>query len=193
MLASICESLGLEPTTVCIACSKHDVNHSSTPARQGGFSCVLYLFLFICLFVSSHKGGVTPSPSHFTSNHCPMSFLGVSQVPGSFRDLCSQVLSRGGTPVPNRGRGTLVPGGGYSCPGVLCQPGLGYPYPPLQNRTGVPLARTGLGYSPPPSGQDRTGVPGYTSPPNQINRVSTCYTVGGMPLAFTQEDFLVTT
>ena len=46
---------------------------------------------------------------------------------------------------------------------------------PAGTGLGYPLTRTGLGYPP-----DRTA-----------EWVSTCYTAGGMPLAFTQEDFLV--
>ena len=41
----------------------------------------------------------------------------------------------------------------------------------------------GLGYAP---SQDRAGVPS-----RQNSTVSTCYTTGGMPLEFTQGDFLV--
>ena len=54
----------------------------------------------------------------------------------------------GGYPSPGQG-GILVPVKGYPCPSQ------GVP------RTGVPLARTGLGYPPPPAG---TGVP----PPTRL-------------------------
>ena len=47
--------------------------------------------------------------------------------------------------------------------------GTGWGYPPM----------VGGGSTPPPGGR-------------QSSRVSTCYAAGGMPLAFTQEDFLVT-
>ena len=56
--------------------------------------------------------------------------------------------------------------------------GLEYPYPSLQSGLdGVPPVRTGWGT---PSPVRR-----------QSSKASTCYAVGGMPLAFTQEDFLV--
>ena len=69
----------------------------------------------------------------------------------------------------------------------------GYPYqdwmgvPPLRldggtpppNLDWVPPIRAGWGYPPPPL------------PRRQSSRASTCYAAGGMPLAFTQEDFLV--
>ena len=66
------------------------------------------------------------------------------------------------------GWGTPQPGMGYP-PG----PGMGYP------------PRPGIG-SPFPQTWD--GVP----PPRQVSIANTCYAAGGMPLAFTQEDFLVT-
>ena len=47
--------------------------------------------------------------------------------------------------------------------------------------TGVPLARTGLGY--PSLSQDRTGVLPPTLPQRQNSRVSTCYAPGAMPRA----------
>ena len=95
----------------------------------------------------------------------------------------SQVSMMGGYP------GTPYPGMGYppdmgwgtprSWDGVPTGLGMGYPpgpgmgYPP----------RHGMGYPP----DLRWG-----NPPRQISIVSTCYAAGGMPLAFTQEDFLVT-
>ena len=62
-----------------------------------------------------------------------------------------------------------------------------------------------LGYPPPPQlGLDDGGTPphqdlarvppgmGYPPPPTRQSSIaSTCYAAGGMPLAFTQEDFLV--
>ena len=82
---------------------------------------------------------------------------------------------------------------------------LGYPPPSARTGLGYPPARTGLGYPParsgwgtPPPGQVRTGVPplarsGWSTfpAPRQNSRASTCYAAGGMPLAFTQEDSLV--
>ena len=82
--------------------------------------------------------------------------------------------------------------------GYSPQPGLdggeGYPGYPLA-RSGYPPPRPGIGYPPPRPGIGYPppwldGVP----PPPQIRQssiASTCYAAGGMPLAFTQEDFLV--
>ena len=55
---------------------------------------------------------------------------------------------------------------------------------PPSRLDGVP-PQDWLGY--PPSGLDG-GIPSVR---RQRSRVSTCYAAGGMPLAFTQEDFLV--
>ena len=65
---------------------------------------------------------------------------------------------------------------------------LGYPNPGMD--PGVPPATSGWGGGRVP--QDRVHPSpqlGYS--PGLDNRRSTCYAVGGMPLAFTQEDFLV--
>ena len=87
-------------------------------------------------------------------------------------------------------------GGGVPCPRSGWWGGGGYPIPVVG---GTP--RPGLDRVPP--GQvwmDGEGgaVPhpcggGGTPPPpiRQSSIASTCYTAGGMPLAFTQEDFLV--
>ena len=56
---------------------------------------------------------------------------------------------------------------------------LGYPPPDLGWGT-PPTIKTWLGYPPPP-----------THPLDSSSIASTCYAAGGMPLAFTQEDFLV--
>ena len=66
----------------------------------------------------------------------------------------------------------------------------------------LPLSKTGWGTSPPPSAEWGTphpylgwGVAPHQRldgvPPPNISTASTCYAVGGVPLAFTQEDFLV--
>ena len=85
---------------------------------------------------------------------------------GTPRGVPSQVPPQGGYPVryPPRGVPSQVPPGGSGYP-----PGGG-------TRSGTPPG--GFGYPP-------GGVPG------QDNRRSTHYMAGGMPLAFTQEDFLV--
>ena len=124
--------------------------------------------------LSIHTCGGYPSPRIFQS-----------LVPGPFQG--------GGTPVLAKGRGYFLPqlGQDRDTP----QPGQDW---------GTPLGRTGLGHLPPartwlgylpsqditgyPLGQDRTEVP--PPPPRQNSRANTCYAAGGMPLAFTQEDFL---
>ena len=62
---------------------------------------------------------------------------------------------------------------------------------PVKARWGTPPVRTGWGY---PLGWDwtpiRTGW-GFLPPPRQSSIASTCYAAGGVPLVFTQEDFLV--
>ena len=128
------------------------------------------------LFVSSHLGGVLPQS-------------GLGGVP----HLRS---GRGGTP-------SQVWLGGYPIPGLG---GRGYPIlgldgvpPPTRSGWGTSLPRPGMGYPPRPG----TGNPPGTweglpplqtwdwVPPPTWDIASTCYVAGGMPLAFTQEDFLV--
>ena len=96
-------------------------------------------------------------------------------------------------------------------------PDLGWGYPHLRQdgvppsaEWGTPWSRPGTGGTPhqqndvPPSpdlGQGLDGVPpiqdwmGYPCPwldlVHPISKASTCYAAGGVPLAFTQEDFLV--
>ena len=95
----------------------------------------------------------------------------------------------------------LIGGGGYPIPGLDGEGGYpiqligggriphhsgpgGYPIPGLDG-----LLDGGYPWVPPPS---RTG---WNTPPPPIMRQnsigSTCYAAGGMPLAFTQDDFLV--
>ena len=76
---------------------------------------------------------------------------------------------------------TGLDGGGY--PGQVWMVGgyLGYPQPGLDG-----------GGAPPWPGLDVGGTWGTPHPPiRQSSIASTCYVAGGMPLAFTQEDFLV--
>ena len=93
------------------------------------------------------------------------------------------------TPWPGQNRGTQ---GTYP---HQVRMGEGYPkVPPHQVRMGegvlqdtYPPPRSGWGDPPPPPPPHRPGQGscGYLGP-------RTCFTAGGMPLAFTQEDFLVT-
>ena len=82
----------------------------------------------------------------------------------------------------------IWPTGGYPCGWW------GYPhptdwgYPHLVNWGGYPIWLMGVTPPPPPL----SGLDGITPPPpfrRQSSRASTCYTAGGMPLVFTQEDF----
>ena len=77
---------------------------------------------------------------------------------------------KGITPPPHLGRGIPPPGPGKWVP---------------------PLSRPEKGYSPPPPIQVRSQDGGGGGTPNQNSIACTCYVAGGMPLAFTQEDFLV--
>ena len=83
----------------------------------------------------------------------------------------------GGGTHPRSGQGGTHPRSGWG----------GYPIPGLAR--GSP--RPGTGYSPRP-GMGYPPEPGTGYPPPTWDIASTCYVAGGMPLAFTQEDFLVT-
>ena len=110
----------------------------------------------------------------------------------------------GGYPILGLGRGYPVSGlgGGYPIPGLK---GWGYPgYPPGQvwMEGGTPSQVWGVLWVPSSQVWMVGGYPGYplvrsgwgTPPPiRQSSIASTCYTAGGMPVAFTQEDFLVVT
>ena len=91
----------------------------------------------------------------------------------------------GGT-CPRLGRGTpsQVWVGGYPIPGL---DGGGYPgYPPPGQVWMV------VGY-PWPGLDGGVGTWGTPPPIRQSSLANTCYSAGGLPLAFTQEDFLVST
>ena len=97
-------------------------------------------------------------------------------------------LDCGGTwltpPTSRPGRGTPHPEMGYPPPsrhdqGTPLHPGIRYP--PTCNGISHPPPPP-----PPPSRHDRD-----TPPSRQSSIASTCYAAGGMPLAFTQEDFLI--
>ena len=111
----------------------------------------------------------------------------------------------GGIPLPRSRQG-----------GIPSQVQVGVPLPrsrqggiPSQVQVGVPLLRSRQGGTPfpslgggtptwewvPPPGKGVTPhsgqVPGWGGTPYQSSIVCTCYAVGGVPLSFTQEDFLV--
>ena len=116
--------------------------------------------------LSVHRGAVTPSTSHNTSTG-PMSSL------GGLPHLHLHTIILPLIPCPFHGVPHLHP---IILPLVPC-PFWGYPSP-----------RWGDWGTPQP-GQD--GVPPPPPPPGQNSRTRTCYAAGGMPLAFTQEDCLV--
>ena len=117
-------------------------------------------------FSESTRG--TPVRGSFSG---PRSFLGVpqSQVLSQASGRMSFAGGRGGTPVLTVGYPILAGGSTPVLAGLVPQDRI----PSSQDRTWVP-----------PAG---TGVPS----PGQNSRASTCYVVSGMPLAFTQEDFLI--
>ena len=105
-------------------------------------------------------------------------------------------LGGGGTYLPRSG-GTYLPGGGgYLLSGLDGRV-------PTQVWVGGYLLRSGWGYLPWEGGGGtylgryplpRIGTPPPrvgTPPPHQNSIACACYAVGGMPLAFTQENFLV--
>ena len=102
-----------------------------------------------------------------------------------FTGVCLHLM--GGYPSPRFFPRSLVLGTFWevpqSCPGGLCQ---SWPRGVPQNM-GTPLARTGLGYPPPA----RTGLGSPPPPPPETEQQSEHFLRGCMPLAFTQENFLV--
>ena len=65
----------------------------------------------------------------------------------------------------------------------------GYPLPRSRWGGGTPFSGPGGGYPPRRSGRGTPPGKGYPPPGSSI--ACTCYAAGGMPFAFTQEDFLV--
>ena len=127
---------------------------------------------------------------------CPFTFEGgtPSQV---WRGVPHPVFDGGGTlsqvwtgwvPNPRSGLG-----------GTLSQIWMGVPpskirmrYPTHQRLDGVPPpSRTGWGTPHPRLDEATSPIPPPPTVRRQISKASTCYAAGGMPLAFTQEDFLV--
>ena len=100
-----------------------------------------------------------------------------------------------GVPHPRSGWGYPIPDMDMGVPPSKIRMG-GYPikdwmgYPPLGTGRGTLPSRTGWGTTHPP-----TPHPGLDRASHTIKRhisiASTCYAAGGMPLAFTQEYFLV--
>ena len=107
----------------------------------------------------------------------------------------------GGYPYPRSGQGVPHPRSGQGVP----HPRSGFGATPIQSHEGVPLSQVRTGGTPIPH-QDREVPPSQVPPhigqvpgqegggtPNWNSTALTCYVAGGggMPLTFTQEDFLV--
>ena len=126
-------------------------------------------------------GGGTLSQVWVGGTPCQV-WMGGYPMPGLDGEGTPSQVWMGGYPIPDLDGGypSQVWMGGYPIPGQY-----GYPPPP----------RPGLDGVPPWPGLD--GVPphhdwmGYPPTIRQSIIVSTCYAAGSMPLAFTQEDFLV--
>ena len=115
----------------------------------------------------------------------------------------SQVWIGGGYPFPGLDGMGVSPSDVWM--GGTPFPGLDWGYPlqmvwvgdtPSQVRTGRHLSRTGWVYPHPDLGRGplppRRSGPRVGGTPYHNSLTCSCYAVGGMPLAFTQEDFLVT-
>ena len=105
----------------------------------------------------------------------------------------------GGTPSQVRGTQGIPPArSGWGSTQSTPHPDLGSGTPHLDLGRGTPYLRWGPPYLDLGQGTPhlRWGTPplpemGYPPPITQSSIASTCYAVGGVPLAFTQEDFLV--
>ena len=75
--------------------------------------------------------------------------------------------------------------GGYQIPGLVGEGGTPFCWP--MGYPGYPPSKIGWG-TPPPFRPGMRGYPRYLPP--QLAKRSTYYAAGGVPLAFTQEDFL---
>ena len=118
--------------------------------------------------VSPHLGGGTPSSWRGWGYPLPRSWHG------------GGLFSWWGYPIPGPGgRGLPHPRSRWGVPHSQVQAG-GYPIPGPVG--GTPFPGTGGGV---PFPRSRWGVP------HQTSTACTCYAAGSMPLAFTQEDFLV--
>ena len=149
------------------------------PASEGWGKVIFSL----CVSVHTSTGGGTPHPLTGVPPSGPD-----WGVPPFFPTGVTPILSDG-VPliqVPDQGGGTLTwEGGTPSRPGKGVPPwsrpgeGIPPPPPPIQTWEGVPPV------------QVRSQDGGGGSTPNWNSIACTCYAAGGMPLAFTQEDFLL--
>ena len=163
--------------------------------------------MFVLLFMSKHIYIFT-APVHSTreGNVLTPVCVSVHTCRGGYPISGSQVWGGGGYPIPGlAGGGVLHPRSGLE--GTLSQVWIGW-IPPPKTWDGVPpctldrVPPQDLGQGTPTPSPEMgylpwtwDGVPpldkGWGTPPRQISIASTCYAAGGMPLAFTQEDFLV--
>ena len=146
------------------------------------------------LCVSPHLdwGGVPQPRSGLGKVPHPRSGWGVP-IPGLDRGSMSSQVCMGDTSISGLDPSQVWTGGAPSqvwmgVPHPRSGQGMGVPHPRSALNLGYPPGQDWMGYPPPGPGLD--GVP----PPKPSDRAaleSTCYAAGGMPLAFTQEDFLV--
>ena len=155
--------------------------------------------------------GMGGTPSQVWGGGYPISGLGWGVPHLRYRGDTSARSGYGGVPrvpLPDRSRWW---GGTQGTPTIKTW--LGYPPPTIKTWLGYsppwdgvpPTIKTWLGYPHPGMGyppthphpwdgyppQHGTGYPPTWPPPRQSSIASTCYAAGGVPLAFTQEDFLV--
>ena len=179
-----------------------DFDFWSKEAFEHGLCCCVSFALWLCCryrikcYCLYHKKSihwiriVTARVRSLTGRYC-------------FHRCLSVNIGGGGYPIPSLGRGVPHPRSGWGVPHPRSRWEGGTPF---QVWTGGTPTITGWSTPPPPS---LGGVPPHTitgwgtpthtgwgkpPPPNPIRQSSiagTCYTAGGMPLAFTQEDFLV--
>ena len=110
----------------------------------------------------------------------PLCFLmGVPHlsIPGQDRGVPPSQVKMGGSPIPGQDGGTPIPG----------QNAAGYPN--TRSEWGVSPSQVRMGVPIPIQVRSQVGMGGGT--PNRNTTACTFYSAGGMPLAFTQEDFLV--
>ena len=175
---------------ICNYFLKIPVSHLN-PSFSGRTEDPLFDYVVTISSMECFSGYLPPAYVRTTGGYvftgvCLFNFRGGYPVPSLGRGVPHLRSGRGGYPLPGLARG--VPP--QSWDGVPPGPGMGYPSP-----------RPGMGYPPRPGMGTPPGFEmGYPPrpemvrwgiPPRPISIASICYAAGGMPLAFTQEDFLV--
>ena len=166
------------------------------PGLDGGDNHIQVLMVGGTPWLGLDGGGTQGTPHHHQDLARVPPTLGLDGgvVPPTIKTLLGYPHPGMRYPPPSRpgwgtplGWGTLPP----------ARPGLGTPppwdgVPPTNLGWGTPPpSRPGWGTPPPWDGVPPTLGWGTPSPTRQSSIASTCYAAGGMPLAFTQEDFLV--